>query len=61
MKRGVGSKTRKVGCYALIVGSKTNEADCVARIVGSNALASDCGFAQVHDLAVVRSPGPQIN
>jgi hypothetical protein len=58
---GIGSKTRKVGCYAWIVGCKLNEAGCVGRIVGSNALVSDCGSAPVHDLADFCSLWLQIN
>jgi hypothetical protein len=49
VKEGVGCKTGKVGCNAMIVGCKTYEAGCVIRIVGSNAPCSEQRIRAVHD------------
>ncbi|MGX1191619.1 hypothetical protein RKD52_000171 [Metabacillus sp. SLBN-84] len=57
--KGVGCKTGKVGCYALIVGCKWSEAGCIRRIVGSIALLQMSGSALRRDLADLHSPGPQ--
>jgi hypothetical protein len=59
VEKRVGSKTRKIGCYAWIVGCKPNEAGCVGRIVGSNAPLPKIGSAHAHDLTDLL--GTQIN
>ncbi|MGD6792906.1 hypothetical protein [Metabacillus indicus] len=61
VEKRVGSKTRKVGCYAWIVGCNPNEAGCVGRIVGSNAPLPKNGSAHAHDLTDLHHSGTQIN